>query len=196
MLPELLICTKLSDADKRNIIKTKEDDVFHELGDDSKARGDVESDEEADAEDDYAVDSHGRLGNRTLRKSAAYSLAQLSKTFQEETFQVLQPCLEKAIAKEIVVPGHSVYHTHEPALDMKEAGILVLGTICDPDACLLMYEEQMNKIIPFLLEELNGDSALIKATTLWTLQKFSSWTAQKTDAASFATYMKAIVTQT
>lgn len=52
---------------------------------------------------------------------------------------------------------------------MKEAGILVLGTICDPDACLKMYEAQMTKIVPFLLEELNGTSPLIKATTLWTL---------------------------
>ena len=30
VLPELLICSKLSEADKRNIIQTKEDDLFLE----------------------------------------------------------------------------------------------------------------------------------------------------------------------
>lgn len=196
VLPELLICTKLSEADKRNIIKTKEDDLFHDLGDGKQRReeeAEVDEEDEYCDDDDYTIDSRGRPGNRTLRKSAAYSLAQFSKTFQEETFKVLQPCLEKAIAKQIVVPGQSVYHTEDPALDMKEAGILVLGTICDPDACLKMYEGHMTKIVPFLLEELNGTSPLIKATTLWTLQKFSSWTARETDAASFGTYMQAIV---
>ena len=56
---------------------------------------------------------------------------------------MLQPCIEKAIAKQIVVPNQKYYHEADPALDMKEAGILVLGTICDPDACLSFYESQM-----------------------------------------------------
>ena len=52
---------------------------------------------------------------------------------------------------------------------MKEAGILILGTICDEDGCLSLYEPQMTNIVPFLLEELKGESTLIRATTLWTL---------------------------
>ena len=79
---------------------------------------------------------------------------------------------------------------------MKEAGILILGTICDEDGCLNLYEPQMTVIVPFLLEELKGNSSLIRSTTLWTLQKFSSWTARETDAASFATYIEAILLQT
>ena len=54
----------------------------------------------------------------------------------------------------------------------------------------------MANIVPGLLEELKGSSALILATTLWTLQKFSAWTARETDAASFATYINAIILQT
>ena len=76
---------------------------------------------------------------------------------------------------------------------MKEAGILVLGTICDEDGCLAHYESQMRVIVPFLLGELKGDSALIKSSALWTLQKFSKWTACETDTASFATYVEAIL---
>lgn len=52
---------------------------------------------------------------------------------------------------------------------MKEAGILILGTICDEDGCLNLYESQMTVIVPFLLEELKGNSSLIRSTTLWTL---------------------------
>ena len=78
---------------------------------------------------------------------------------------------------------------------MKEAGILVLGIICDSDACLAFYEPKMSQVVPFLLEELKGQSALIKATTLYTLQKFSAWTARESDAASFATYISAILEQ-
>lgn len=89
MLPELLICTKLSDADKRNIIKTKDDDLFQELGDGKQRREEEPEENEDDDDEDYTLDSRGRLGNRTLRKSAAYSLAQFSKHFQEETFEVL-----------------------------------------------------------------------------------------------------------
>ena len=54
----------------------------------------------------------------------------------------------------------------------------------------------MGQIVPFLLEELKGDSPLIKATTLYTLQKFSAWTARESDVASFATYISAILEQT
>ena len=93
----------------------------------------------------------------------------ISKTFQEETYQILQPCIEKAISKQIIVPGQVAYHAEDPALDMKEAGILVLGTICDEDGCLALYESQMSVIVPFLLEELKGDSPLIKSSALWTL---------------------------
>jgi len=32
LLPELLICARLSEADKRNLIQTKEDDLVFERG--------------------------------------------------------------------------------------------------------------------------------------------------------------------
>ena len=60
--------------------------------------GKEEEDEDVDDDEDYTV-GRGGAANTTLRKSAAYTIAQFSKTFQEETYQVLQPCLEKAIAK-------------------------------------------------------------------------------------------------
>ena len=79
---------------------------------------------------------------------------------------------------------------------MKEAGILILGTICDEDGCLSLYQPQIKNIVPSLLEELQGSSPIIRATTLWTIQKFSSFTARETDAAQFASYINAILQQT
>ena len=187
LLPELLICTRLSEADKRNLIQTKDDDLVLERGGTgNQADNDDDEEEDAAEDEDYFV---GRVGtaNTTLRKSAGYTLALFSKSFQEETYAALQPCIEKAISKQIVVPGlASCFHESDPALDMKEAGILVLGTICDEDGCLSLYEPQMSQIVPFLLLELQGESALIKATTLYTLQKFSAWTARESDASQFA----------
>ena len=78
MLPELLICSKLSEADKRNIIQTKEEDLFLELGDGKVNDTEEELDQEDD--EDYTV-GRGGASNTTLRQSAAYALAQFSKTF-------------------------------------------------------------------------------------------------------------------
>ena len=85
MLPELLICAKLSEADKRNIIQTKEEDLFLELGN-GKENNNAEEDEfDEEDDEDYTV-GRGGAANTTLRKSSAYTLAQFSKTFQEETY--------------------------------------------------------------------------------------------------------------
>lgn len=101
-MPELLICSKITDADKCNTIQTKEDDLILERGDGSGAVHD--DDEDAEEDEDFTSGRGGSL-NTTLRKSAAYTLAAFSKSFQDETYSILQPCIEKAIAKQIVVPN-------------------------------------------------------------------------------------------
>ena len=63
----------------RNIIQTKEDDLVLERdGGDGQAAND---DEELEDEEDYTVGFGSGSGNTTLRRSAAYALAQFSKTF-------------------------------------------------------------------------------------------------------------------
>ena len=82
LLPELLICSKLREADKRNIIQTKENDTFLERNTDKEEEdGEGEDDDAEDNEkEDYSVE-RGGSANTTLRKSAAYTLALFSKTF-------------------------------------------------------------------------------------------------------------------
>ena len=86
VLPELLVCSKLSEADRLNMIQTKEDDLFLERG----GKGvDGDEDEEEGEEEDYTVGGGRGSANTTLRRSAAYSIGLFSKSFQEETYQVL-----------------------------------------------------------------------------------------------------------
>lgn len=68
-----MICSKLSDADKRNIISTKESDLYLERADGAE-ENDLEDEENEEDEEDYSV-GRGGSGNTTLRKSAAYTLA-------------------------------------------------------------------------------------------------------------------------
>ena len=60
---------------------------------------------------------------------------------------------------------------------MKEAAILALGAISDEDGCLGLLEEHLTNLVPFLVKELDSESELIRSTSLWTLSKFSKWTA-------------------
>ena len=89
MVPLLLECCRLAEADKMEVIKTKESDVWQEK------RGEEESEDEEGGEEGYEI-GKGYL-NTTLRKSACYTLGQFSKVFQEETLKELYPALEKAL---------------------------------------------------------------------------------------------------
>ena len=89
VVPLLLECCRLAEADKMEVIKTKESDVWQEK------RGEEESEDEEGGEEGYEI-RKGYL-NTTLRKSACYTLGQFSKVFQEETLKELYPALEKAL---------------------------------------------------------------------------------------------------
>lgn len=71
------------------------------------------------------------------------------------------------------------------ALDLKEAGILALGAIADEDGCYGQLEPFLKDLVPQLVQELASESSLLKATSLWCLQKFSLWIATTQDEASY-----------
>ena len=64
----------------RNIIQTKEDDLVLER-DDGNGQAANDDEELENEEEDYTVGFGSGSGNTTLRRSAAYALAQFSKTF-------------------------------------------------------------------------------------------------------------------
>ena len=92
VIPVLLECCRLAEADKMEVIQTKESDLWLEKG------GEEESDGEEGGEEGYEI-GKGYL-NTTLRKSACYTLGQFSKVFQEETLKELYPSLEKALQQQ------------------------------------------------------------------------------------------------
>jgi len=60
-------------------------------------------------------------------------------------------------------------------MDLKEAAILVLGTISEENACLSQMTEHLPTLIPILIQELNSESSLIRASSLFVLEKYSQW---------------------
>jgi hypothetical protein len=68
-----------------NIVVDKDDDLAYNRGER----------EIFDDEEDYEVEA--KLKNTTLRRSAAYTFLNLSKTFPTETLQYFIPLFEKAI---------------------------------------------------------------------------------------------------
>ena len=52
------------------------------------------------------------------------------------------------------LPSGSTFFHDEPALDIKEAAILALGTISDEDGCLGPLEKHLESLVPFLVKEL------------------------------------------
>ena len=84
------------------------------------------------------------------------------------------------------IPEHWVFfHKEDPLMDLQEAGILVLGIISDEDGCLPYIEPHLSQLVSYLVQQLQSESTLIRSTSLWSLQKVSSWTAQTLEQEQF-----------
>jgi hypothetical protein len=158
--------------------------------------GQEDGEEDEEEEDDYTIKfgSH----NTTLRKSSGYALGAISKMYPEETYQVLKSYLEQAVAMTLIDSGNSsadqyVYHDGNPALDLKEAAILALGSISDADGCLASsMESAISGLVAFLVQELNSSSKLISSSALWTLSKFATWISENLEDGDFNVYIDSV----
>ena len=59
--------------------------------------------------------------------------------------------------------------------DQQEAAILALGAISDQDGSYEAIEVHLESLVPFLISKLDGQSKDVRATTCWTLSKFSDY---------------------
>ena len=75
-------------------------------------------------------------------------------------------------------------------IDQMEPAILVLGAISDMDGALNMISYHLPNLVPFLMEVLKNNSELIRATTIWTLSKFTDWISR--DATLLDEYLKVL----
>ena len=96
-----------------------------------------QTDEEG--EDEYEITGHNSY-HQTLRSSVCYTLGQLSKKKPEQTLTIFMPLMEEAVKSDTA---------------MKEAAILILGTICDEDACQSLIEQFLPSLLPFLASEIS-----------------------------------------
>mmetsp|Transcript_34192 Transcript_34192/g.52460 ORF Transcript_34192/g.52460 Transcript_34192/m.52460 type:complete len:227 (+) Transcript_34192:1371-2051(+) len=65
--------------------------------------------------------------------------------------------------------------------DDQEAAILALWAISDQDGSYDSIEFHLNNLVPFLIHKLNSSSRDIRATTCWSLSKFSEWIGNNTE---------------
>ena len=56
---------------------------------------------------------------------------------------------------------------------------MVLGIISDSNRCLDSIRPHLTTIVPFLKQELDNTNEVVRATTIWTLSKFSDWIVQQ-----------------
>jgi len=78
-------------------------------------------------------------------------------------------------------------------LDHQEAAILALGAIADQDGSYCEIELHLDNLVPFLIAKLDSESGEIRATTCWTLSKFSDWVGNNAPDQIFQVYHKNLV---
>jgi len=153
ILPALLECCIMQNVDRMNDMPTKESDIAH-----VEAKG-------ADKDDDDEESEESEQDNyTTLRKSSAFTLQQFSKNYPDLVFGKIQPFLQTMLQSEKV--------------DNQEAAILALGAISDQDGSYCDIEMHLVNLVPFLINLLSSPNKDVRATTCWTLSKFSEWIGQ------------------
>lgn len=77
--------------------------------------------------------------------------------------------------------------------DQIEAAILALGAISDQDGSYYKIETHLITLVPFLIQKLDSESKDVRATTCWTLSKFSEWISNCDSEQVFIMYINKLV---
>ena len=167
ILPALLECCVMSNADRMGDLPTKDTDIAH-----------VES-KNLDNSDEDSQDSNEQDNYTTLRKSSAFTLQLFSKNYPEVVFGKIQNFLQTMLQS-----------NNE---DHQEAAILALGAISDQDGSYCEIELHLANLVPFLIQKLDGASKDVRATSCWTLSKFSDWIGNTASEQIFVLYHQKLV---
>lgn len=73
--------------------------------------------------------------------------------------------------------------------ELKEAAILVIGAISDEDGCLAQFTEHLAQLIPFLVQQLQSSSSLVKSSAIYALSKFSKWIIEQGNFQQFVQFI-------
>lgn len=66
---------------------------------------------------------------------------------------------------------------------MQEVFVMVIGAICDEDACLAHIEPQLHAILPFLSQQLSS-TPLSKSSAYYALSKFAVYLTARNEYCS------------
>lgn len=129
-----------------------------------------------DDDDDYDDgDDDSSLTEWNLRKCSAAALDVLANVFNDDLLPILIPILKETL-----------FHQD---WDIKESGILALGAIAE--GCMTGMLSHLPELIPFLINSLNDNKALVRAITCWTLSRYSHWVVTQPHDA----YLKPLMTE-
>ena len=97
-----------------------------------------------------------------IRKCSAAALDVLSNVFHEEMLPSLLPTLNDCLISTDWI--------------IKESGILVVGAIAE--GCMNGMVQHLDGLVPFLIDSLSDQRALIRIITCWTLSRYARWIVQ------------------
>ncbi|XP_065175090.1 transportin-1-like [Sycon ciliatum] len=116
-----------------------------------------EDEDDADDEEDGWPDQTVTIW--TLRKCSAAALDLLANVFKEKLLAFVLPIL-----KYTLFSADWLY---------KESGILILGAIAE--GCAQGMQPHLPSLIPYLIQCLSEQRALVRSITCWTLSRYSHW---------------------
>ena len=112
---------------------------------------------DSDEEDDDL--SKEALTDWNLRKCSAAALDVLSCVFHETILPVLLPILKQNLLSSDWL--------------VKESAILALGAVSE--GCMEGMVPQLPEVVPYLINSLSDEKALVRSITCWTLSRYSHW---------------------
>ena len=115
---------------------------------------------DSESDDGIIGDDFGSEWN--IRKCSAAALDVLSNVFHEEMLSSLVPTLNNCLMS--------------PNWIIKESGILVVGAIAE--GCMNGMLQHLEELVPFLIDSLSDQRALIRIITCWTLSRYARWIVQ------------------
>ena len=81
------------------------------------------------------------------------------------------------------------FHQQNPALDVKEAAILALGTIASVETCQAEMAQFINPMLEFFVTELSSESMLIRSSSLYAVSQFAHWCSANLSDEHYTQYM-------
>ncbi|KAF7639288.1 Importin N-terminal domain-containing protein [Meloidogyne graminicola] len=131
-----------------------------------------------DDEEDFGDENDDESSTEwNLRKCAAASLDVLSGVFNDDFLVYLLPILKDTLFSE--------------HWEIKESGILALGAVAE--GCMNGMTPHLPNLIPYLINSLQHNRALVRSITCWTLSRYCHFVVQQPKDPMFTQLLKELL---